>query len=70
MNRKIPVWLVTVLTLAILACATAWTTITPSTAHAQDDFSCANVSEIPLVECEALVAITVANPEQHFRVTG
>jgi len=63
MNRKIPVWLVAVLTLAILACATAWTTFTPSTAHAQDDFSCANVSEIPLAECEALVAISAANPD-------
>lgn len=34
----------------------------PSIAHAQSDFSCANVSEIPLVECEALVAISDANP--------
>ena len=63
MNRKIPVWLVAVLSFAILICPTAWTTFTPSTAHAQDGFSCANVSEIPLAECEALVAISAANPD-------
>jgi len=68
MNRKSPIWLVAVLTFAVLICTTAWTTFTPSTAHAQNDFSCANVSEIPLVECEALVAIVDANPD--FRLSA
>jgi hypothetical protein len=32
------------------------------TAHAQEAFSCANVTEIPQAECEALVAIAKKAP--------
>lgn len=34
--------------------------------HAQSDFSCASISEIPLAECEALIALADANPDSQL----
>jgi len=56
-----------VLVVALICIAAIWTTtqamnVLPS-ARAQADFSCASVTEIPIAECEAIIAIVDANPD-------
>lgn len=42
------------------------TFIVPNTTYAQEEINCTDVSEIPQLECEALVAIFNAYPEQYL----